>query len=227
MRMPTGLSRAVKAVMAASVVAVGVVVPATAAHASGMAVIELSGYHNVGVYISPDPGYPKNPSAPDHISAPGLVDAICWDWGASVNGQSGKWFGISGERYGSTQRAYAGFVFAPYVTNTPYDQFGLPECTGTFAVGTIVHAYAGHGIGQYSEPTAGNGNANKNGTDVPQGGWVNVACWIHGQNYDGRSDVWYAVTQSSVPTQWARAAWVYGDYLNNAAIPGGVDPCPN
>jgi hypothetical protein len=227
MHVLTGLSRAVKAVIAASVVAAGVVVPATAAHASGMAVIELSGYHNVGVYISPDPGYPKNPSAPDHISAPGSVDAVCWDDGASVNGQSGKWFGISGERYGSTQRAYAGFVFAPYVTNTPYNLFGLPQCTGRYSVGTAVCACAGHGIGQYSEPTAGNGNANKNGTDVAQGGWVNVACFTHGQNYDGRSDVWYFVTQSSVPTEWARAAWVYADYLNNAAIPSGIDICPN
>ena len=84
-----------------------------------------------------------------------------------------------------------------------------------------MYANAGHGIGRYSAPIVGN----KNGTDVVQHGWVNVACWIHGQNYDGRSDVWYAVTQSSVPTQWARAAWVYGDYLNNSAIPSGVGEC--
>lgn len=221
MRMSTGLSRPIRAALAAFVVAAGIVVPATAAHASNTAVIELSGYHNVGVYVEPDPGYPKNPSAPDHISAPGLVDAVCWDYGASVNGQSGMWFGISGERYGSTQESYAGFVFAPYVTNTPYNQFGLPECSGTWAGGTRVYANAGHGIGQYSAPVVGN----KNGSDVPQHGWVNVVCYTYGQAYDGHGSIWFAVTTSSTVTQWTVAAWVYGDYLDNSAIPSGIGLC--
>ena len=221
MRMSMGLSRLIKAALAALVVALGIVLPASAAHASGSAVIPLSGYHSVGVYVEPDPGYPKNPSAPDHISAPGSVDAICWDWGASVNGQSGMWFGISGEHYGSTPRNLAGFVFAPYVTNTPYNQFGLSQCSGTWAAGAMVYANAGHGIGRYSAPTVGN----KNGTDVAQHGWVNVVCWTRGQNYDGRSDIWFAVTNSSNPAVWSLAAWVYGDYLNNSVIPGGVGEC--
>lgn len=221
MRMSTGFSRSIRAVLAACVVALGIVVPASAAHASNSAVIDLSGYHNVGVYVEPDPGYPKNPSAPDHISAPGLVDAVCWDWGAPVNGQSGMWFGISGERYGSTQSNFAGFVFAPYVTNTPYNQFGLSECSGTWAAGVRIYANAGHGIGQYSAPTVGN----KNGSDVPQHGWVNVVCWTYGQNYDGHGNVWFAVSTSSTTTQWALAAWVYGDYLDNSAIPSGIDYC--
>ncbi|MGH6654792.1 MAG: hypothetical protein ACRDVE_06260 [Actinocrinis sp.] len=219
--MSTGLSRSVKAALAALVVAVGIVLPAGAAHASGTAVIELSGYHNVGLYVEPDPNYPKNPSAPDHISAPGSVDAICWEWGASVNGQSGMWFGVSGEHYGSTPRSLAGFVFAPYVTNTPYNQFGLSECSGTWAAGALVYANAGHGIGRYSAPIVGN----KNGSDVVQGGWVNVVCWTRGQNYDGHGDIWFAVTNSSTPAPYAVAAWVYGDYLNNSAIPSGVSEC--
>ncbi len=223
MRMSIGLPRPIKAALAACIVALGIVIPASAAHASSSAVIELSGYHSVGVYVEPDPGYPKNPSAPDHISAPGLVDAICWDWGASVNGQSGMWFGISGERYGSTQRSFAGFVFAPYVTNTPYNEFGLSECSGTFAAGNQVFANAGHGIGQYSAPVVGD----KNAPDVPQHGWVNVVCWTYGQNYDGHGDIWFAVTQSSDTAVWARAAWVYGDYLDNSAIPSDVSECDN
>lgn len=225
MHMSTGLPRSIKAALATFVVALGIVLPAGAAHASGSAVIPLSGYHNVGLYVEPDPGFPKNPSAPDHISAPGSVDAVCWDWGASVNGQSGMWFGVSGEHYGSTPRSLAGFVFAPYVTNTPYNQFGLSQCSENFAAGVRVYANAGHGIGQYSAPTAGNGYANKNGSDVPQHGWVNVVCWTRGQNYDGHSDIWYAVSTSSNSTEWALAAWVYGDYLNNSAIPSGIDPC--
>jgi hypothetical protein len=221
MRMSTGLSRSIKGMLAAFGVALGVLVPATVAHASSSAVIPLSGYHNVGVYVEPDPGYPKNPAAPDHISAPGSVDAVCWDWGASVNGQSGMWFGISGENYGSTARNFAGFVFAPYVTNTPYNQFGLAECSGTWAAGTRVYADAGHGIGQYSAPTVGY----KNGADVVQHGWVNVVCWTYGQNYDGHGDIWFAVTDSSTVEQWALAAWVYGDYLDNSAIPSGIGRC--
>jgi hypothetical protein len=227
MHISTGLSRSAKAALAALFVALGIVIPAGAAHASNTAVIPLSGYHNVGVYVEPDPGYPKNPAAPDHISAPGGVYAICYDYGAAVNGQSGMWFGISGEYYGSTARSFAGFVFAPYVTNTSYDRFGLGQCSGFAPAGAQVYANAGHGIGRYSAPTAGNGNAYKNGTDVAQHGWVNVVCWTRGQNYDGHSDVWYAVSNSSTPEQWALAAWVYGDYLNNSAIPSGIYPCDN
>lgn len=223
MRMSTGMSRSLKGLLAAAVAALGIMVPAGAAHASGTAVIPLSGYHNVGVYTQPDPGYPKNPAAPDHISAPGSVDAVCWEYGAAVNGQSGKWFGISGEHYGSTARNLAGFVFAPYVTNSAYSSFGLSECSGFAPAGAQVYANAGHGIGQYSAPWAN--DSYKNGSDVPQGGWVNVVCWLRGQNFDGHSDLWYAVSNSSDGGQWPVAAWVYADYLNNSNIPSGVGPC--
>ncbi|MEY9966972.1 hypothetical protein ABIA33_005037 [Streptacidiphilus sp. MAP12-16] len=205
------VSKAVKALLVALVSAIAVLVPSSSASAYESVLYLNTGYH-VGIYTQPATYAAKTPNAP--LMNPGdEVYAVCWDYGTDLSGSgSGQWYLISGERHaGGGVTSYIGWAYAPFVTTgTPYQNY-VGRCPDENPQQSINN---GHNIGLYGGPSTGYA---KTGPDQHIGGSLIVTCWMHGQNYDGRSDIWFAVsTWDGYYVSNPYAGWVYGDYLNNA-----------